>query len=108
VCHYPACADDEDCGADAVCLPAGAFGNAVATCASAGCHVDGDCTTSTGGECTVFAAPYCTHIVTFVCTYDDDECRVNEDCAGHGANWICVPDDDGDGAVCAEDFGPPP
>jgi len=88
-CVY-SCAEDADCGADAVCVCNGVVDNGVpwSRCASsAQCQTDADCAS---GECGITSFnDGCFQQVSLACRGADDPCRVDADCADIGGG-SCV------------------
>ncbi len=79
-CAY-SCANDADCGADAVCVCPGVVENGVAwpRCSSqAKCNTDADCPS---GECGITSFnDGCFQQIGLACRSDVDTCRVDADC----------------------------
>jgi len=103
-CRYDACRVDRDCGADAICIPAGVVGP-TSTCAKASCRSNEDC----AGEarCRMMAAGVASPIQRFGCVGPDDPCDRGRPCPPlDGRDRICVMGDDG--VRCELDPGPPP
>ena len=85
-CGVDECATNADC-TDGVCAPAGTFAP-VATCVSASCFHDADCTAEVGGHCVIALDPCCSIPVGLVCSYDRDGCRTSADCAAGYCNAV--------------------
>ena len=97
-CRYDECQTDDDCGAEAICAPAGYphAGHSTNHCVFAKCSVDGDCTSRSGGQCNpLYSAPDCYGVLGFICTYDDAACRGSDDCP---TGQVCIAD--GDSVTC--------
>ena len=104
-CLYDECTDDNDCGADELCLPPRVLAEPVSRCVAAGCRVDADCTDRAAGQCEPFFDPCNGRLSGFFCTYEDSECRSDSDCAG---GEHCAPGVDRDGNTACMTFQPPP
>ncbi len=102
VCRVPDCQLDDDCGSAQACLPSGAFGHSLATCADAECRSDEDCQARAGGTCRPLATGTCDRVGGFYCTYADDPCRTDSDCVGNLYPQLCIPDEDGGTTRCVD------
>lgn len=105
-CRYDSCDSDSDCtaGEHGVCLV-----DYPRTCNYGPCSRSADCTEGAGGRCVMTRAGQpCPELVVF-CTYDDDPCDSDDDCAeANGMRQVCEPDSDGHGRRCAPWQPPPP
>lgn len=105
-CRYDTCDSDADCtgGEHGVCLI-----DYPRTCNYGPCSTSADCTEGLGGRCVMtHAGQPCPELVVF-CTYDDDPCDSDGDCAPiDGMQQVCEPDADGHGRRCAPWQPPPP
>ncbi|MGC6417416.1 MAG: hypothetical protein ACON3Z_09860 [Bradymonadia bacterium] len=104
-CRQDDCMTDDDCGAEQACIPAGAFGFIVNTCVRATCRVDADCNLRAGGECRSFMTRC--YRSGFACTYADDPCRRDADCAAGREPMICAPNQERQGTQCVPDVPAP-
>lgn len=95
VCVDHECAADDDCGATALCIPAGAFGEYHNRCAQGDCRFDADCGARAGGACLPFFDPCNRRLSGFHCAYPDSACRADGDC-GHIEFGYCEPLGGGD------------
>jgi hypothetical protein len=111
VCMYDECASDEDCGgAPGSCLPPRVLGEPVSRCVQSQCGNDADCTGGDNGECRAFFNPCNRRLTGFFCTYDESECRTDDDCEPDPdmpGTPYCAPGD-GDGNTACGIFQPPP
>ena len=111
VCLYDECAADADCTAGQICMPPRVLGEPVARCLNAECGTDADCDARAGGECHMFREPCNGRVSGFFCTYDDSECRTNDDCPDDPSTpgqEYCAPGPEGDGDTQCASFTPPP
>ncbi len=110
ICVYGECTDESDCGRQlgGVCVPAGAFGEPASICVYGDCLTNGDCTNGTNGSCNPFYNPCNRRFVGFHCTYDESDCRSDQDCPPRGGlgTPYCSPGNDG--MTTCESFIPPP
>lgn len=104
-CLSDECGEDVDCGDGRVCVPAGAFLEHVARCAPAECVEDTDCTSRDGGQCLPFFDPCRGRFGGFFCTYDDSECRTDDDCDPLSTEYCAAGED---GVTSCEEFIAPP
>lgn len=102
-CVYDGCRRDADCGAGRACMPAGAYGYALAHCVMAACRSDAQCDRQPGGQCRPFTRRCAAY--GFACTYDADPCRADADCPpGEDFELYCAPLVGGHGTQCAQDI----
>lgn len=101
-CAVDQCAQDADCAQGQICGTAGALGQQIRACVSAGCKVDADCASAPGGVCAPIAEPCCGTLAGLYCVYPNGGCRSNADCDPAsfcqitGASATCQPG----GPVC--------
>jgi len=85
-CIGDECGADLDCAGgatDAICAPAGAFGQPGRACVQAYCRTNADCTDEPNGYCAPILNPCCNSVLGLACVYPSG-CRRDSDCAnGH-------------------------
>lgn len=88
-CSYDECFSDSDCGDNEVCLCDGTgLGGGGNSCITTSCRTNNDCggqtCSPTLGSCGDYAG-----VVGYACHTASDECTVDTDCAGLGADAYC-------------------
>jgi hypothetical protein len=88
-CAADACAGDADCGPQAICAPAGAYGP-VRRCIAAYCKTSAECGAKPGGVCAPIDNPCCAVPVGLACVYPGG-CKKQQDCKSTQSCDIDVP-----------------